>query len=355
MTGQCRAWKPRPRAGAQRLLVAALLLLTLAGCRSARQELLEIELRDRERELEQLKAKQSSLESDYRALELELEALQRKLAKEQQPAASPSGAIIFVKRITLGRLSGGYRKDPKATFDDALQVLIEPRDADDAVVKAPGSVRIEVFEVSPQGIKTPLSHWELTARELRGTWDAPLIGGPAYRVILPWKAAPSTQMIRILVRFTGMDGAVFEAERDAQVTPPGPRRPRPSPPMQPPSEQPPASFEPPLTPPAVLPPTATLSAPTTVLGDAPLIQGQPRRPGSRRNQAVLVPEQPLPAPTAPPLPSSLPPLPPPPPLQVPLDPPLSFQMRPFSNPVVQAAFEEPLAPRDIRLEAPRPR
>lgn len=352
MAWQRRAWKPRQRAGARRLLAAALILLTLAGCRSARQELLEIELRDRERQLEQLKAKQGVIESDYQALELELEALQRKLAKEQAPPTTSSGAVIFVKSVTLGRLTGGYRKDPKATFDDALQVLIEPRDADESVVKAPGSARIEVFEVSPQGIKTPLSQWDLTARELRGTWDAPLIGGPAYRVTLPWKAAPSTEKIRILVRFTGMDGAVFEAERDATVTPPGPRRSRPVQPTQVPLDLPPGGFEAPVTPPTALP-TAVAPAGAPILGAEPPSSGLPRRTSPRRSQPV--PEPVLPAPASPPMPTSLPPLPPPPPIQVPLDPPLSFQMRPFSDPVVQAAYQQPAPPVEIRLEAPRPK
>lgn len=369
MARSSQAWRQYRPAVARAIGLAALWsVVFLTGCHSSRQELLEIELRERERQVEELKAKAGVLESEYRALEAELEAVQRQLAKEQKERDKPpsAAAMVFVKRVTLGRLTGGFRKDPKATYDDALQVLIEPRDADDSVVKAPGSVRIEVFEISPQGLKMPLSQWELTPRELRGTWDAPLIGGPAYRVTLPWKAVPTTDKIRVVVRFTSLDGAVFEAERDATVTPPQPRRPgalgpkmEPHLPGQPVPLPPPGHVNPP---PAVEPPSMPSLPSDSVL--LPAAAGSSKRSGSRRpampnrSETVPLPSSSIPIPslpTAPTAPSAPPALPPPPAVYVPLDPPLSFQMQPFTEPVVQAGFQPPSGPVQIQLGAPRGR
>jgi hypothetical protein len=343
-------------------LAALASLVFLTGCRSARQELLEIELRERERQVEELKAKAGVLESECRALEAELEAVQRQLAKEQTVRDKPASAaaLVFVKRVTLGRLTGGFRKDPKATYDDALQVLVEPRDADDSVVKAPGSVRIEVFEISPQGLKTRLSQWELTPRELRGTWDAPLIGGPAYRVTLPWKAVPTTDKIRVVVRFTSLDGVVFEAERDVTVTPSQPRRPGVSSPNGGPHlpEQPAPILPPgiPTSPPIEAPSGAPLPSDSVLL---PAAAGSGKRSSNRRlatpstTGIAPLPASTPPIPSLPTAPSAPPALPPPPAVFVPLDPPLTFQMQPFTEPVVQAGFQTPPGPVQIQLGPPR--
>lgn len=366
MARSSQAWKQCKSAVVRAHGLAALLsLVLLTGCHSARQELLEIELRERERQVEELKAKAGVLESEYRALEAELEAVQRQLAREQKERDKPpsAGALVFVKRVTLGRLTGGFRKDPKATYDDALQVLIEPRDADDSVVKAPGSVRIDVFEISAQGLKTPLSQWELTPRELRGTWDAPLIGGPAYRVTLPWKAVPTTDKIRVVVRFTSLDGAVFEAERDATVTPPRPRRPGlPAPDVEPQLPGQPVPILPPgsPTPPPNVEATHGLPLPTDS-ALLPATTSTSKRGGPRRHAVpshpgiALPPSAPSTVPNLPTAPSAVPALPPPPAVFVPLDPPLSFQMQPFTEPVVQAGFRPPSGPVQIQLGPPRVR
>src|SRR5688572_28690400 len=117
------------------LSVGLLTLVLITGCQNQRQELVESELRCKMQCIEELEKERSRLKGEVGQLESELEAHQRRTAKSPQP----TGATIIVKKITLGRLTGGYRKDPNITHDDALQVLLEPRDADGASVKAPGS------------------------------------------------------------------------------------------------------------------------------------------------------------------------------------------------------------------------
>ncbi|MER3416078.1 MAG: hypothetical protein C4297_07715 [Gemmataceae bacterium] len=198
-------------------------LASLPGCRTG-QELLEAELRSRERELEELKNQLARCDCDLQALETELEALRRKTLKPGEPAYAP----WFVKHITLGRLTGGYDQDPECPGDEALQVLIEPRDADDHSVKAPGDVRIEVSEITPEGLKRPLSVWELTAKDLRRKWEQPLFGDPAYRLILPWKVQPTMEKLRVVVQFQTADGRRFEVDRDVSVRLPKPPARRPT-------------------------------------------------------------------------------------------------------------------------------
>jgi hypothetical protein len=202
----------------------ALVLVGALGCR-ANCDLVESELRDRERQLEEVKHQLESKDCELHALETELEQVHRLACK---PGAGPAGARLIVKRITLGRLTGGYDQDLECPGDEALQVMLEPLDCDDQSIKAPGTLHIEVFEVTTQGLKTPLSSWDVPARELRRKWETPVFGGPAYRVVLPWKTWPTTETLRVMALFTTLDGQKFEADRDITVR--LPERPKRQPP-----------------------------------------------------------------------------------------------------------------------------
>lgn len=188
----------------------------LTGCRTS-SEMLEAELRRKERENEQLTQKLRDCECEVRLLEADYERLLREI---RSTGKAEIRGLTYLKQITLGRLTGGLDDDPACPGDDALVVIVEPRDLDDQVVKVPGHVRVEVLEIHPQGLKLPLSTWDIPARELRGKWEAPLIGSPGYRLVLRWKVLPHYERLRIVVRFTTLDGQVFETDRDVTIRPP---------------------------------------------------------------------------------------------------------------------------------------
>ncbi len=210
------------------------LLLLAAGCRAPNTDLIEAELRTKERQLDDLKAQLNKCECEVNALDSELEQTHKRQFKT---TGRPAPVQMVLKQITLGRLTGGVDEDPDCPGDEALQVLLEPRDQDDQSVKAPGSLHVEAFEVTPEGVKTPLSTWEVPARELRRKWESPVFGGSAYRVFLPWKTVPGTERLRVVARFTTPDGRTFEADRDVTLRLPEPprrkRRPKPDAPAAP--------------------------------------------------------------------------------------------------------------------------
>jgi len=195
---------------ARGLGAAVLLWTAVTGCRSTNQEFLEAELRDKERQLDEFKQKLDHRDAEVQALEADVERLQRHTARA---AGEPVGSVVLVKKITLGRGTGGYDQEPKIPGDEALQVVVEPRDMDDQAVKAPGCIHIDLFEINPQGLEFLLSTWDLTAREVRSKWDAPLIGGPGYRIVLPWQSWPNHADLRVVVQFTTPEGQRFQADK----------------------------------------------------------------------------------------------------------------------------------------------
>jgi hypothetical protein len=174
--------------------------------------LLESELRARERQLREAREEVARLEFHSEALQRELWALH-----QGAPRLPPehTAQVTSVRRIVLGRQTGSYDQGRKSG-GEGLQVVIEPRDGEDQRIKAPGAAHIDCLEISPEGLKTPLSSWEVSPEQLRRTWREGLFG-TGYYVLLPWKEWPSSPQLRVVVRFTVPDGRLFEADRDVTV------------------------------------------------------------------------------------------------------------------------------------------
>jgi hypothetical protein len=186
-------------------------LILLAGCRNC--DLVEAELRSKENELREMKAELGRAQGQN-------EALLRELNVARQ---GPSGLIspelasqtYTLRQITLGRGTGGV-DNGYCPGDEALQVVVEPRDQDGHTIKAPGSLHIEALEISPEGLKVPLSAWDISPNQLRQSWRSGLFS-TGYSLVLPWQNWPSNQKVRVVARFTLVDGRVFEAEKDVTV------------------------------------------------------------------------------------------------------------------------------------------
>jgi hypothetical protein len=190
------------------LLVSALFL---AGCRNC--DLVEAELRSRDNELRELRAELDHMGAQRDALERQFGAAHLEGGPHLPPEAAAQ--VYSLKSIALGRSTGGLNDD-KDPGDEALQVLVEPRDSDNHTVKAPGTLTVLAFEVSPEGVKKPLSSWRIPPDQLRRTWRSGLLT-TGYSVVLPWKAYPSSEKMRVVAQLVLPDGRLFEADKDVTV------------------------------------------------------------------------------------------------------------------------------------------
>jgi hypothetical protein len=267
--------------------LGAALTLCLCGCRSC--DKVESELRARESDLQELHEQLDRSEFHNHALTRELLAL-RGLPGPHGVVEAPSEPYP-VRSIVLGRRTGG-RASETLPGDDALGVQVEPRDPEGSAIKAPGTLIVEAQEVTIEGLKRPLSTWQVLPHELRNKWQSGLFT-TGYVLTLPWKVWPSTDKMRIIARFQLLDGRVFEADKDVtiRVLPENLRKtlPPPAPPIDvypPPTgpvpflpgtpAPPPTGILPsPLPPATPLPPGSTLPAPTPVETEGPrLMRGQ---------------------------------------------------------------------------------
>jgi hypothetical protein len=235
------------------LLLGLALATGVLGCRSMRKDVVESEL--------------SAREKDVRTLQSELdrsEKLNFDLVRELQALRGQPGPLGIIERptppypvqsIRLGGLTSG-RHNVALAGDDGLEVLIEVRDREDQALKAPGEALIDALEISPEGIKNPLAQWRVSVADLRGKWVQGLFNtGYRLELAFPKGCLPRQENLRVIVRFTLLDGRTFEAEKDIRVrVVPEAQRHLWTPPMSTPPLHPvPSTTEPPAMPPPMPP------------------------------------------------------------------------------------------------------
>jgi hypothetical protein len=199
-------------AGRRLPLLALLLASVLCGCRHSNQSL-ENELRAKESLYRDAVAELKHVEAQNDALMRELGAIRHSTGPVLPPEIA--GPTFGLKRISLGRGTGGYDNDG-LPGDEALQVVVEPRDTEDHVVKVPGSLHITAIEVNPQGLKRPICWWSFTPEQLRPLWKQSLFSN-GYIILVPWTAFPHSENVRVVAQFKLTDDRVFEADKDVKV------------------------------------------------------------------------------------------------------------------------------------------
>ncbi len=239
------------RRSARALLLGAAAVAAL-GCRSSGGQV-EQTLHARELDLLEAREELDHCRAINEGLQAELQVLHGDTTGSPGAWDRPASLAYPIHTLTLGRQTGG--RDSDATGgDDSLQVVVEPRDADNQPVKVPGTLVVEALEITPSGVKRPLSSWHIAEEELRRSYRSGLLT-TGYVLVLPWKAWPSTEKLRVAVQLRTADGRLFEADKDVTIRlVPAAKRPTPMP-------MPPASDAPTLPPPRPVDPPPTEQGP----------------------------------------------------------------------------------------------
>jgi hypothetical protein len=199
----------RDRSRWRRLVLFLTLVGMLGGCRAITRnpyDKIEAELRTRERELAETRA------------ELDNARLLNDAYARTPRATNPDDCrtpFLPVKDIQLATGTGGADNDGRPG-DEALQVVIVPRDGDNSAIKLPANVTVFAYEIARNGTKAAIGRWDVAPDTLRRTWKSGLFS-TGYFLTLQWDQPPVYERVRIQVRMQTLDGRVFEADRDITV------------------------------------------------------------------------------------------------------------------------------------------
>ncbi|CAN5254794.1 hypothetical protein BH11PLA2_BH11PLA2_30590 [soil metagenome] len=201
---------PDPARRTLRLRWAILFLVLTVGCKNSQKyDLIEAELRAKNRQLDEANA-------ELEHLRMLSQVYQSNLSRTADPTSRPGNVpTVPLKEITLGSGTGGADNDGKPG-DEALQIVLVPKDDEGSAVKVPGKVLILASEIQSNGVKVPIGRWDVDPDKLRRHWRSSLLTS-GFFLTLSWDKPPTTEKLRITVRYTTLDGRVFETDRDVTV------------------------------------------------------------------------------------------------------------------------------------------
>lgn len=197
-------------------LGVSLVALSATGCRTNNsKDRLETTLRQREKEIALMREDIDRIAGYNLALQTEVRSMR---GQPGPSSCDPFTPLYPVRSIVVGRTSTGLDEDGKPG-DDAVQVVLETRDGDGKLFRAPGRVQMQMLEVSPEGLKNPIGVYQFSSDEMRPLWKQGLLTS-GYVFTLPWQTPPRQDKVRVVASFMMEDGRQFEAEREIRVKPP---------------------------------------------------------------------------------------------------------------------------------------
>jgi hypothetical protein len=197
------------------------LSLGLAGCSTAEKvEILEARLRSQEDMLTAYESEVGRIKRDLSVARTEAEDLRLQLAGDQkQIPADQTHSLARVSGIEFSSLmTGGWDMDGQPGHDGLTIVLI-PHDHDGELVKIPGTIEIEAFDLSSPGGARRIGRWTFDQRDIHEYWHKGVIQS-GYQFELPWQTPPDNDQVLVHAHFRTAGDRKFDTTLTVKVDPP---------------------------------------------------------------------------------------------------------------------------------------
>ncbi len=227
----------------------ALCAIPLTGCH---RDLVEAELRYRNRQVRELRRSLAQKTAEVHTLQ----TMMQEASGTSCPAGAKETPDTVYRREAMSRvslaMSTGVKDVDRDGSADSVQFTIVCHDYDGDVFKCPGQVDLELAAIQDSGVIKPVAHWQMEPDRLRTTWKASLISS-GYQVIVPMPTLEQSKKWKGIVRFTTLDGRVFQDERIFEYR--GTGKTTPTTPSATPMPLPPSPTLPPAEPAPLMPDT----------------------------------------------------------------------------------------------------
>ena len=199
-------------------MLAALLI---CGCSSRRNsEILEARLRDQQARLAVLETKLTDSQSELKSTRRQATMLRRQLAARGEDTILPEQADALFRAIGVRinkLLTGSIDRDGKPG-DELLAALLVPHDEQGSLIKIPGTVEFELFDLSRTVDARCIGSWQFDVEQTRKHWHAGFFGS-GYAFHLPWQQLPESSDLLLHARLTTTDDRQFDTSVKIAVDP----------------------------------------------------------------------------------------------------------------------------------------
>ena len=209
----------RPRSHGSVFRCAGLVVIPAVlsvGCAvtSARHEVLEAAIRDRESEIAHLNESLEQTRAQLSTSRREADVLHRQLSKSNPDGPLPEQVrqLAEIDKIHINTLLSGGLDTNQSSADDTLHLVLEPLDAEDDLIKVPGE-----FHIQLRNENQLLDEWKIAAVDSMNHWKS---AGLTHGFVLSLPLPPRLPSDRphVHVRMTTADGRTFKSDAEVRVT-----------------------------------------------------------------------------------------------------------------------------------------
>lgn len=206
----------------RRTWLPLLIALTVCGCGGRRNvDVLEGRLRHQEALLADLESKLESNEAELHVSQKTVETLRSQLAGRGEETILPEQASVLYGATGIRfnqLLTGGHDIDGQPG-DELLNAVLIPHDVDGELVKLPGTIQLDVSDLTKPRGQQLIGSWEFSTKESRAFWHRGFISS-GYIFRLPWQQVPETPELLLHARLITPDGRQFDKSQIIHITPP---------------------------------------------------------------------------------------------------------------------------------------
>ncbi len=126
-----------------------------------------------------------------------------------------------IARVSVNRRASKGQDVDGRNGDEGLNLLIQPRSADGAVVMEAGRLEIDLIDPTGVGDRRQVGHWEFVESETELFFARDRAEGEGILLHLPWEQnTPQKSKLLVSVRFTDSTGQQFDTSSEIEIDPP---------------------------------------------------------------------------------------------------------------------------------------
>jgi hypothetical protein len=190
------------------IFIAGCLLAIAAGCESSRKKSPDEKIR-------LLKQQNSQLQDQIKeAMEKNTQLQKRLNTLTAIKSQHRLDDIYNLKKVNIGGFTNISDKDKDSLYEKLI-VYIQPLDTDGDIIKAIGSVEVQLWNLEKPQNQAMLGHWHVDADELRKFWISSFIS-TNYRLIfdLPEKIGQTDEPLTVRLIFIDyLTGKTFKQQK----------------------------------------------------------------------------------------------------------------------------------------------
>jgi len=159
--------------------------------------------------------------SELTATRLEVDALRTQLAQRGESTILPEQAHALYRAtgIRINKLRSGGLDNDDQPGDDEFLAVVTPHDADGELIKVPGDIELELYDMALPEKDRRIGQWEFGVGKAHNNWQSGLMGA-GYQFKVPWQQQPTNSELVLHARLRTTDGRSFDASEPIVIEPP---------------------------------------------------------------------------------------------------------------------------------------